>query len=263
MATEIAQLLHLKAFDRVLGLPTVELALVKSVETYSRVKDSNQLVHWAFTIAEMSLNAASKPAVFMMPIAVPIAKMFESPINFVDYTLCFGLDKIEEKMPIVKEKPEEILKKATLSISHINDLIIIQATTVRDISWNKTNQILDTHYGSVAMRGLDSTAAVIDKLIDKFFPAKEEEEKQDIQEEDKLLYTLQTLGHLSNKAARRVYFNIIHHLNVINKYGLLVDYISNLVNFLRFTKYLNTVDKKILLVNDKKKEELQEKPKNE
>lgn len=108
MATEIAQLLHLKAFDRVLELPTVELALVKSAETYFRVKDSNQLVHWAFTIAEMSLNAASKPAVFMMPIAVPIAKMLESPINFVDYTLCFGLDKIEEKVPLVKEKPEEV-----------------------------------------------------------------------------------------------------------------------------------------------------------
>jgi len=63
------------------------------------------------------------------------------------------------------------LKKATLSISHINDLIIVQATNVRDISWNKANQILDTHYGSVAVRGLDSTAVVVDKLIDKFFPA--------------------------------------------------------------------------------------------
>lgn len=107
-ATEIAQLLHLKVVDRVLELPTIESALVKSAETYSKVKDSNQLVHWAFNIAEMSLNAATKQAVFMIPIAVPIAKILESPKNFVDHTLCFGLDKIEEKVPLVKEKPTEV-----------------------------------------------------------------------------------------------------------------------------------------------------------
>lgn len=83
------------------------------------------------------------------------------------------------------------------------------------------------------------------------------------QEEDKLLHTLQTLGHLSKKAARRIYFNIIHHLNIIDKY-LLVPYISNLVEFLRLTKYLNTVNEKILPVNGEKKEESQnEKEKNE
>lgn len=79
------------------------------------------------------------------------------------------------------------------------------------------------------------------------------------QEEDKLLHTLQTLGHLSKKAARRVYLNLIHHLNIIDKYNLLVPYISNLVKFLRFTKYLNTVDEKILPVNGEKKEEVQDK----
>lgn len=105
MATEVAQLPPLKVFHRVLELPIIELALVKSAETYSRIKGSHQLVHWALTTAETSLNAATKQAI---PIAVPIAKRLESPINFVDYTLCFGLDKIEEKVPMVKEKPEQV-----------------------------------------------------------------------------------------------------------------------------------------------------------
>lgn len=102
---EVVHLPHLKVFHRVLELPIVELALAKSAETYSRVKGSHQLVHWAFTTAETSLNAATKQAI---PIAVPIAKRLESPINFVDHTLCFGLDKIEEKVPLVKEKPAEV-----------------------------------------------------------------------------------------------------------------------------------------------------------
>ncbi|XP_072748985.1 lipid storage droplets surface-binding protein 2-like [Anoplolepis gracilipes] len=258
MATELAQLPHLKAFDRVLELPIVELALAKSAQTYSKIKGSNQLVHWALTAAETSLNMATKQA---MPIAVPIAKKLESPINLVDHTLCFGLDKIEEKVPLVKETPEQILKKATLRISHINNLIVAQATNLRDIGWNKANQVLDTHYGNVAVKGLDNTALVVDKLIDRYFPAPEGEEEYkgiNTQEEDKLLHTLQTLGHLSNKATRRVYYNIIHHLNLIKKDSLLKAYISNLVDFLRFTKFLHTVNKETPQVNGEKKAEPKE-----
>lgn len=55
-------------------------------------------------------------------------------------------------------------------------MILVQVTNLRDISWNTANQILDTHYGSVAVRGIDNTAVVVDKLIDRYFPATEEEE---------------------------------------------------------------------------------------
>lgn len=105
MAAEVAQLPHLKVFSRVMELPIVELALVKSAETYSKVKGSNVLMHWALTTAESSLSTATRQA---MPIAAPIARRLESPINFVDNTLCFGLDKIEEKVPLVKEKPAQV-----------------------------------------------------------------------------------------------------------------------------------------------------------
>ncbi|KAL6262162.1 hypothetical protein P5V15_007259 [Pogonomyrmex californicus] len=260
MATEVAHLPHLKVFDRVMELPIVELALVKSAETYSRVKSSNQLVYWALSTAESSLSTATNKA---MPIAVPIAKRLESPINFVDHTLCLGLDKIEEKVPLVKEKPAQILEKAVSSISHVNDLIIGQATNLRDISWNTANHILDTHYGNVAVRGIDNTAVIVDKLIDRYFPATEKEKPIYISkaEEDRLLHTLQTVGHLSNKAARRVYLNIIHHLSSIKKDGL-TTYVSNLVEFLRLTKFLSTVNEKSH-INGEKKEEIQETRKEE
>jgi len=82
-------------------------------------------------------------------------------------------------------------------------------------------------------------------------------------EEDKLLHTLQTVGHLSNKAARRVYLNIINHLNTIKKDGLLKAYVSNIVEFLRLTKYLHTVNEKPLVNGEKKEESHDEKEKSE
>lgn len=105
MTTEVAHLPHIEVFHRVMELPMVESAISKSTATYFRVKDCNQLIHWALTTAETSLSNATKQAV---PIAAPIAKKFENPIHFVDHTLCRGLDKIEEKVPMVKEKPEQV-----------------------------------------------------------------------------------------------------------------------------------------------------------
>ena len=101
-----AELPHIEVFNRVLGLPMIELAIAKSLLTYSRVKDSHQLVNWVFSTAEASLTSATRQAV---PIAAPIAKKFETPIQFFDNTLCRGLDKIEEKVPIVKATPNQVI----------------------------------------------------------------------------------------------------------------------------------------------------------
>lgn len=93
---------QLEVFNRMLELPMIELAVVKSAETYSRVKDSHQLVHWALSTAESSLTTATRQA-------APYAMKLERPISFFDHTICRGLDTIEKKVPIVKETPEVVI----------------------------------------------------------------------------------------------------------------------------------------------------------
>lgn len=65
----------------------------------------------------------------------------------------------------------ETVRPAVSTISFANDLIIAQATSLKDRSWNKANEILGTQYGIAAINGLDNTAVVVDKLLDKYFPA--------------------------------------------------------------------------------------------
>ena len=100
-----AQLPQIESINRVLELPVIGLALATSASTYNRVKNSHQLVYWTLQTAESSLTSATRQAV---PIAAPIAKKFETPILYVDHTLCRGLDRIEEKVPIVKESPDMV-----------------------------------------------------------------------------------------------------------------------------------------------------------
>lgn len=253
MAIEAAQLPHFEVFNRVLELPVIEMALSKSAETYSKLKDSHWLVHWALTTAESSFESATRQAV---PIAAPIAKKLENPIHFVDHTLCLGLDKIEQRVPLVKEKPDQILalavkkvQPAVTTICNVNDALVVQATNLRDLSWSKANQILETHYGTAAMKGLDNTAFVVDNLIDAYFPAIGEENHTDstakTEDEDKLLHTLQTVGRLSNKAARRVYVNVIHRTRTLNKDSLR-NYVAFLLQFLQLTQYIHAINEKVI-----------------
>lgn len=72
-------------------------------------------------------------------------------------------------------------------------------------------------------------------------------------EEDALLHTLETVGRLSNKAARRVYSNIVHNLRTINKDKLKM-YVSNIVEFLQLTQYLHTANQKIQRITSPKKQ---------
>ncbi|XP_011497753.1 PREDICTED: lipid storage droplets surface-binding protein 2-like [Ceratosolen solmsi marchali] len=247
MTTQPAQLPQLEVMHRMLELPLVELALNKSSSTYTRFKDSHQLVKWALSTAESSLTSATRQA-------APYAKKLEMPIHFVDHTLCRGLDHIEKKMPIVKQKPELILENAYMLAVHTaastfvyaNELVTTQAATIKDMSWNKMNQILSTNYGIAAVHGLDCTAIVVEMLIDKYFPpiGNEEFPESVSMEEDKLLHTLQTVGRLSNKATRRVYMHVALQLRTLNKDNL-KTYLSNVVSFLHMTQYIALISDKV------------------
>nr|CAD7432372.1 unnamed protein product [Timema monikensis] len=95
---------HLECVDRVWKLPVVESAWNQSADLYCRVKGYNGMLNWTLSTAEATMQKAIEQAA---PIAAPIAKKFESPIHYVDQTLCKGINLVEEKVPIVKEPPQQ------------------------------------------------------------------------------------------------------------------------------------------------------------
>lgn len=97
---------QLDVINRVCSIPVVQSAIEKTGSTYAYVKDSHHLINWALDYAEAGLHYASATAA---PIASPIAKKFEGPISKVDQKLCQGLDMVEQKMPIVKQPPQQVI----------------------------------------------------------------------------------------------------------------------------------------------------------
>lgn len=55
-------------------------------------------------------------------------------------------------------------------ISSIKESATHQASTVKEISIAKANEILNTHYGALAVEGVDSTSALVNRLLDHYFP---------------------------------------------------------------------------------------------
>ena len=59
--------------------------------------------------------------------------------------------------------------------------------------------------------------------------------------EDPALHTVQTIGALSNKVARRVYRTVSSHIKSLKKEDL-AEYLASLIAVLRLTQYLNILN---------------------
>lgn len=208
------------------------------------------MFNWACRTAEDVVKGA-------VTISAPIVNKFEQPINFVDQTLVKGIDKLEVAAPIIKEQPAEILNQAKSKVIDVVQPRIEKvcelrkagtrkASTLKELSYNKANEVLATHYGSLAVSGVDSTAALAERLLDAFFPKDEEDESREDDKpisasEDPALHTVQTIGALSNKVARRVYRTVSRQLKALKKEDL-AEYLASLIAVLRLTQYLNILN---------------------
>ncbi|XP_066591184.1 lipid storage droplets surface-binding protein 2-like [Prorops nasuta] len=241
---------HLEVLDRVKNIPLVSSAIEKTGSTYSYVKDSHHLINWALGYAEAGLHYATSTA---GPIAAPIAKKFEGQINAVDQKLCEGLDLVEKKVPIVKEPPQQVYDAAknvmsiklqpTIEKLHAaKESATQQASSLKEVSVAKANELLNTQYGSLAVQGVDNTSVLINRLLDHYFPPVQGHEEVSpapiSAEENKVLHAVQTIGQLSTKTANRVYHSVAAQLRTVKKEDV-QSYISNVVNILHLAQFLN------------------------
>jgi perilipin-2 len=141
------------------------------------------MFNWAFRTTENVVKGA-------VTFSAPIVNKFDAPINFVDQTFVKGLDKLEEKVPVIKEQPAEILNQAKAKMMDVVQPQLDKvcslrrssekkAASLKELSYNKAKEVLATSYGSMAVNGIDSTAVLAERLLDSFFPKTEEDDVED------------------------------------------------------------------------------------
>ncbi|XP_052868063.1 lipid storage droplets surface-binding protein 2 [Anopheles cruzii] len=246
-----ALLPHLESLDRMLKLPVVDATWQQTQNVYGRVKDSNPLLSWALGTAEDVVYRA-------VTISAPLVQRLDRPLQLVDQTLVKGIDKLEVNAPIIKEQPAEIYQQARTRVietvkPHIEKVCELRsasqqrAASLKDLSWKKANEVLATQYGSLAVNGVDTTAQLAERLLDYYFPKPETDADDDnvpiSAKDDPVLHTVQTVGRLSNKVARRVYRTVSKQVKSLRKEDVR-DYVATLIAVLRLTQYLNFINEK-------------------
>lgn len=241
----------LQSLDRMLQLPVVDATWQQTQNVYGRVKDYNPLLNWAFGTAEDVVHRA-------VSISAPLVHKFDRPLQLVDQTLVKGIDRLEVSAPIIKEQPQEIYNQAkskvlgtvkpyTEKVCELRQASQQRAASLKELSWKKANEVLASQYGSIAVNGVDTTAQVAERLLDYYFPKCEGDVEEDnapiSAKDDPVLHTVQTVGRLSNKVARRVYRTVSKQVKSLRKEDV-KDYVATLIAVLRLTQYLNFLNDK-------------------
>uniref|UniRef100_A0A1I8NHJ6 Lipid storage droplets surface-binding protein 2 n=1 Tax=Musca domestica TaxID=7370 RepID=A0A1I8NHJ6_MUSDO len=178
---------HLESLERIIKLPVVGAAWDKSQDVYGKVKGKNRVFNWALSAAEDCVSRA-------VTTAAPIVCKLDRPIHYVDQTLVKGIDKLEVKAPIIKDTPQEIYNQAKNKVidvvqPHIDRVVKFKtagqqkAASLKDLAWQKANEVLATQYGSLAVNGVDTTTALAERLLEYYFPKSDSDVEEDNVEE--------------------------------------------------------------------------------
>ncbi|XP_067638024.1 lipid storage droplets surface-binding protein 2 isoform X4 [Eurosta solidaginis] len=226
----------------------------------------NRVFNWALNAAEDCVSRA-------VVTAAPIVSKLDRPIQYVDQTLVKGIDKLEVTAPIIKETPQEMYNQAKSKVvevvqphfervSKLKSAGQQKAASLKDLAWAKANEVLATHYGSIAVSGVDATTALAERLLEYYFP-RSDDDSEDYSDnkqiavaqngkhvdddlpvsanEDPVLHSVQTVGRLSHKISRRVYRNVSRQIKRMQQ-GNLNDYLSSLVAALKLHQYINFIN---------------------
>ncbi|KNC27233.1 Lipid storage droplets surface-binding protein 2 [Lucilia cuprina] len=174
---------HLECLERIIQLPVVGAAWDKSQDVYGKVKGKNRVFNWALNAAEDCVSRA-------VTTAAPIVSRLDDKIQFVDQTLVKGIDKLEVTAPIIKNTPQEIYAQAKNKVIDavqptINRVVKFKAAgqqkaaSLKDLAWQKANEVLATQYGSLAVNGVDTTTALAERLLEYYFPKSESDDEEE------------------------------------------------------------------------------------
>ncbi|XP_017964687.1 lipid storage droplets surface-binding protein 2 isoform X4 [Drosophila navojoa] len=174
---------HLESLERIIKLPVVNAAWDKSQDVYGKVKGKNRVFNWA-------LNAAEDCVARAVTTAAPIVNRLDRPIAYVDQTLVKGIETLEVKAPIIKDTPQEIYAQAKNKVidvvqPHLDRVVKFKAAgqqkaaSLKDLAWQKANEVLATQYGSLAVNGVDTTTALAERLLEYYFPKSDSDIEED------------------------------------------------------------------------------------
>ncbi|XP_073399808.1 perilipin-2-like [Dendrobates tinctorius] len=208
---------------RLTNLPLVSLTYAMMSSAYVTTKDHHPYLKSVCDIAEKSVRSVTSVAISS---AMPILQKLEPQIVLANNMACVGLDKIEEKLPILYQPPGKVVANASEAVVGARDAVIHSITGVVDKTKGAVqdgvemtravvnggiNTVLGSSVVKIMSNCVDSALTRSESLLEHYLPPTDEElakeatktESFEVSQDEPGYYV--RLGSLSTKVCKRSY----------------------------------------------------------
>ncbi|XP_069818154.1 perilipin-2-like [Dendropsophus ebraccatus] len=208
---------------RLMNLPLVSSTYDLVSSAYVSTKDNHPYLKSVCDVAEKSVKTITSVA---LTSAMPILQKLEPQIAIANNIACVGLDKIEEKLPILYQPSEKVVANASEAVVGAKDAVIQSITGVVgrtkgavqdsvEMTRAAVNGSINTVLGSSVVKSVsnhvDTALTKSETLLEQYLPPTDEELAKEASttegfelSKDKPSYYVR-LGSLSTKARKRAY----------------------------------------------------------
>ncbi|KAG9461895.1 perilipin-2-like [Eleutherodactylus coqui] len=208
---------------RLVNLPLVSSTYDLVSSAYVTTKDNHPYLKSVCDVTETSVRSITSMA---MSSAEPLLQRLEPQIALANNMACAGLDKMEEKLPILHQPSGKVVANASEAVVGAKDAIVQRITGVVDktkgavqdgvertkaVVNGSISTVLGSGVGEMMSDRVDAALSKSESLLEKYLLPTDEElaeeasKQADIElTQDKASYYVR-LGSLSTKARRRAY----------------------------------------------------------
>ncbi|XP_066460441.1 perilipin-2 isoform X2 [Eleutherodactylus coqui] len=245
---------------RLINLPLVSSTYDVVSSAYVNTKDNHPYLKSVCDVAEKSVKTITSVA---MTSAKPILQKLEPQIAMANNIACVGLDKIEEKLPILYQPSEKVVANASEAVFGAKDAVLESITGAVDKtkgavqgSVERTRSVVNDSISSVVKimsSRVDTALATSENLLEHYLPPTDEEMAKEATKTegfelatDKPSYYVR-LGSLSTKARKRAYQQALTRFkDVKSRSQEAIAQLQNTVDLIEYArKNMNDANQKI------------------
>ncbi|XP_074894151.1 perilipin-3-like isoform X1 [Buteo buteo] len=165
---------------RVASLALVSCACGAVSTAYASTKESHPYVKSVCDVAEKGVKTLTAAAVSG---AQPILTKLEPQISTANEYACKGLDKLEEKLPILQQPPEKVVAGTReLVSSTVSGAVGLARGAVqggvertRSALGTGVSTVVDSRVGRLLATGVDTVLGKSEELVERYLPGTDEE----------------------------------------------------------------------------------------
>ncbi|KAM5300274.1 perilipin-2 isoform 2-T2 [Ctenodactylus gundi] len=266
---------------RVANLPLVSSTYDLVASAYVNTKDQYPYLKSVCEMAERGVKTVTSVA---LSGALPIIEKLEPQIAVANTYACKGLDKIEEKLPILNQPTTQVIANAKGAVTGVRDSVTTTVAGAKDSVASTITGVMDKTKGAVAggvertksvvngsvnmvlgsrmvqlvSSGMENALTTSEQLVDQYLPLTEEELEKEAKKVEgfdvvqKPSYYIR-LGSLSTKLRSRAYQQALSRVEDVKQKGQeTISQLRSTVHLIEYArKNVHSANQKIQDVQDK------------